>query len=159
MGKIEPAVLVSVPSRAETFDEDEVKRHPLWRTPDIPSGWKIHAISSNFQQSYGVTALYVNEEGYLALEINIYTLGAIGHDWSFTTTDPAILKIETHIIDGYPAIVEYSPAKSIFSSTFVMIYDEMTGIQYSVTGYDIFLKKSDISATINIARSLFRTAP
>ena len=40
-----------------------------------------------------------------------------------------------------------------------MIYDEINRVQYSVTGYDSFLKKSDISATINIARSLYRTVP
>ena len=154
-GEVEEAVLVPVPTQEEIFGVDEIKRHPLWRDPAIPSGWRIHAISSGFNETYGVSVTYVNEEGYLALETHVYHSGVIGQDWPSTTVDPQIRKTETRIIDGHPAIVTYSPEKSLYQSTLVMIFNNETGVEYVVIGYDPSLKTTGIEATIKIARSLY----
>ena len=156
-GEVEEAILVPVPTQEEIFGVDEIKRHPLWRDPAIPSGWRIHVISSGFNETYGVSVTYVDADGYLVLETHVYQSGVIGQDWPSTTVDPRIRKTETRIIDGHPAIVTYSPEKSLYQSTLVMIFNSETGVEYVVIGYDPSLKKKEIEATIEIARSLYQS--
>ena len=81
--------------------------------------------------------------------------------WIANRRDPSDLRqgvLETRVIAGRPARVQYSPPGPNHSSampTQVLVYDPATETQYEVFPYNTTLQGSNIDAVIAIARSLF----
>ena len=146
----------------ESSDLAVVQRHPLWRAPTVPRGWRLFSATVGPEGMNGIRARYVDAEGYIALDLVIHQLRSTGFTTSlnFATGSGAIG--ETRIIDGHPAFVTYSPSDdpnhNRFATTTVEIYDESRGILYLVYGMDPSLNGSNIEATIAIARSLYTPA-
>ena len=80
----------------------EVRQHPLWREPVLPSGWYMHKAEVALR---GYEAHYVNAEGFLAVRIRVWWLPLEPFDWSVTNHPTRIN--ELGIIDGHPATVHY----------------------------------------------------
>ena len=141
----------------ESDDLDTVRQSRYWRDPELPTGWRLFQAVSWTGSTYGgIQAWYAAPGEGPSLEIIIYQLEAIGRDWPSTQADHQLLILETRIIDGHPAYVEYSPTDSPFYSTAVSIYDEATGIVYYVGGHHSDLDGANIDGAIAIARSLYR---
>ena len=153
-GAREDTVLVPTQHTEESYDVPAVRRHRLWREPNLPHGWRLHTAGAGFEGIDGVIATYVDAEGYIALDLQIQQLDMLGSRWSATTADPRTVIVETRIIDGHPAYVKYSPIDDRIHSTLVRIYNRATGVEYLVIGADPSLSGGNIDATIEIARSL-----
>ena len=133
-----PAMSASAPEGSwPTYDHAEVRRHPYWRDPAIPSGWTL--ISSAAEVD-GVGALYENEGG-LALSFSIT-------QWD--RLSPIHVRVSRGdmfvMINGYPAQV-YDHGSQ------VTIFDDSTGLLYSVVGHDSSIS-GHAEAVIAIAVSL-----
>ena len=140
----------------ESADLDTARQHRLWRQPDLPAGWRLfQAFSWTGSRYGGIEAWYTDTDGVGVIRLIIFQLSAIAREADSTTTDHQLLIVETRVIDGHPAYVEYSPADSGLE-TRVSIYDEATGVVYFVAGQHPTLRGTNIDATIAIARSLYR---
>ena len=147
------------PSIAETSDLATIRQLSIWREPDLPDGWQLRWAWAGYDGLDGFEARYSNGVGGI-LDVMIYYAGVIGGTTFSTTADHQRVIVETRIIDGHPAIVEYSPSDDRGTSTWVFIPNEATGISYIVRGSDpVLYGGANIEATIEVARSLYRTAP
>ena len=153
-GYLEPQVAVPTQQTIATDNITEVRQHRLWRDPTLPAGWQLHRAEAGDEGIDGVSATYTNAAGYLALRVQIRSLGVLGSTRLATTVDPQARVVETRIVDGHVAYVKYSPTNDRDLSTVVRIYHEATGIEYLVIGMDPSIAGSNIDATIEIARSL-----
>ena len=158
-GARETPVSVTTPGTAETGEIAEVRRHRLWREPDLPAGWRLSVATAGREGTDGLFAQYVDAEGYIALDIVISQPRRLGDALGATTADHSRFIVEARVIDGHAAIVQYSPVDNRIYSTLVIIYDAATGVEYGVVGSDPSLRGANIDATIAIARSLYRTTP
>ena len=131
-------------------DPDEVRRHPLWSVPDLPDGWRLGRVLA--QDDTSIEAIYLNEDGYIALSVWIWT--TIGHPRHVESlccnTD------EVRIIDGRPALVWYDPGADSRQGADVRIYYEPTHTMYIASMYDARFRH-DVPIVIGIARSLLPT--
>ena len=131
-----------------------VRQHPLWREPDLPDGWTLTRGETGTDGQYGYWAHYAPPSGS---GVNI----VIGYRdflprWEPSSSSTSSLIQEMRIIDGHPALVEYSPVGTpVPSSPYVVIYHEATGIFYEAYGVAPSLKRAGANATIEIARSLY----
>ena len=155
-GSREDPVLVQATPFPESADLSVVRQHRLWREPTVPAGWRLQEAFAGIDGMDGVILSYVNADGYLALDVAIRQLGLIGRSQSSTTVDHQRLTVEARIIDGHPAVVEYSPTSDRTYSTRVKIFDETTGIKYIGAGFDLSLRGGNIDGLIAIVRSLYR---
>ena len=139
----------------ESADLDTVRQHRLWREPDLPTGWRLlEAVSWTGSKYGGIEAWYTDMEGMGVIRIIIFQLQAIAREAASTTTDHQLLIVETRVIDGHSAYVEYSPTDSGLE-TRVSIYDEATGVVYFVAGQHPDFDGANVDAAIAIARSLY----
>ncbi len=131
-------------------DPDEVRRHPLWSVPDLPDGWRLGSVLA--QDDTSIEAIYLNEGGYIALSVWIWT--TIGHprhvEALCCNTD------EVRIIDGRPALVWYDPSADSRQGAEVRIYYEPTHTMYIASMYDARFMH-DVPMVIGIVRSLLPT--
>ena len=156
-GALENEVLLHSQHPEESYEIAAVRRHRLWREPDLPQGWQLGSAGVGYEGTDGIIATYFDEDGYIALTLQIQQLPTLGRVWSTSTADPRAVVSETRIIDGHPAFVEYSPIDARIHGTLVRIYNRATGVEYLVLGEDPSLRGGNIDATIEIARSLYRT--
>ena len=127
-------------------DPAEVRRHPLWSDPDVPTGWTV---GSMWAENESIDTFYHNERGYLAARVWI-----IRADWRPFYVKPLCCNVvETRTIDGRPAVLRYDPEGT--SIQVVTIFDEAKGITYSVDAKDPSIR-NNVRATIDIARSFYR---
>ena len=122
-----------------TNDHAEIRNHPYWRDPEIPSSWILTLAGAT---SDGLSALYTNtRDDGIALMFSITRW-----DRSHPISARAISRDIYAMINGYPAIV-YG------HGTRVTIFDESTGLWYDVAGYDPSIREN-AEEVIAIAVSL-----
>lgn len=139
-----------------SYDPEEVRKHPLWRQPDIPKAWVLHSAMSGNESTgkYGYSAMYLNEHGYYAAAIVIrYAEYA-----PFVFESPVNVILDLRIVDGNPAVLRYHPLGET-SLKWVRIFDQETGVEYIVVGGDVDLQRGGIEETVEIARTLVPDAP
>ncbi len=130
----------------------EIRQHPLWREPALPSGWYMHKAKAVLR---GYEAHYADDQGFDALRIRIWWLP--WEPYTGHVIDHPTRIHELIIIDGHPAKIEYGSLNVAYPHAYVTIYDKSTGIEYEVTGENASLR-GDIGAVIAIARSLLPPA-
>ena len=134
-----------------------VRQLPYWRDPDLPEGWRLVHVSTGYDTdpALGYTASYAPPGGLVGLEVVGYFPTMIGDSGEAATPAPAGV-LETRVIDGRPAIVDYSPPGEGHRETYttiVWIYDPATDAAYQIVGYAAAVR--DIGVLIEIALSLF----
>ena len=141
----------------ESTDPAVVRQHPLWRDPNLPTGWRLERAYTGPESAGGVIAWYEDAEGVWALGIAINQVVVIGQTWFSDTVDHTKTIVETRIIDGHPAFVGYGLTDDgLLSPTYVHIYDEAAGVEYVVVGRHPTLRGTNIDDAIAVARSLYR---
>ena len=133
-------------------DPEEVRKHPLWRQPDIPEAWVLRSAMSGNESTgkYGYSAMYHNEHGYYAVSIIIRYAEYAPFVWE----SPVNVILDLRIVDGNPAVLWYHPLGET-SIKWVRIFDQETGVEYIVVGGDVDLQRGGIEETVEIARSLY----
>ena len=99
------------PDPVSTHELAEARELQFWRDPVLPEGWSFGGALSGLLDTplYGYCASYLNERGYLGVEICVFfTVHRPTHTTVPYRGDAGIIK-ETRIIDGHAALVEYSP--------------------------------------------------
>ena len=149
--------------RVETSDPAEARRLiPLWRDPVLPEGWTLRRAEVGTPDApfYGYMAQYVDERGYPALLLYVsYPDRRPDYRW-VTSASNSVSTYEVRTVDGHAALVRYSPPGPLhnrYKATKVQIFDETTGIKYWLLGQHQSLSGANVDATIEIARSLYRT--
>ena len=127
-------------------DTAAVRRHPLWRDPELPTGWTLDFAVAGYEGIDGYWASYRTAEGGRGVDIFV--------TWPRVSPEYVLTRdfLETRVIDGHPALVSYSPAHG---RTTVFICNEKSGVEYLVEGISHLLRRSP-DAVIAIARSLYR---
>ena len=150
-----------VPEIAHTVTSDisVARTLPLWHEVNLPANWRFVRAESGTHNSplYGYTAYYSNERNYSAVEISIW-YRAFRPDYNAPYHGDSGIIFEARVIDGYPALVMYSPKGPRHHqtiSTMVRIFNTETGIEYWILGNDSSLLGSSVDSTIEIARSLY----
>ena len=146
-------------ARTVTSDISVARTLPLWHEVTLPTNWRFVRAESGTHNSplYGYTAYYSNERNYSAVEISIW-YRAFRPDYNAPYHGNSGIIFETRMIDGYPALVMYSPKGPRHHqtiSTMVRIFNTETGIEYWILGNDSSLLGSSVDSTIEIARSLY----
>ena len=138
----------------------EARQIANWREPTLPAGWhfwRASAGSGYDSPVYGYTATYGDAQGYKAVEILVTGRSGVTHHEPVSGGNSVD---ELRIIDGHAARVRYDPPVEFptrpSSPTRVVIFDDVAGLNYIVYGYHPLLR-GDIDATVEIARSLYRT--
>ena len=149
------------PTIAASNLDDARRLLPYWRDPVLPEGWTFVGAEAGGPNNptIGHCALYFNAGGYTGAEICVRY--KVRHPQYQPATGDASVVFEQFMLDGRPALVRYSPQGPAHRRTLkiiVWVFDEDTGIEYEVWGYDGILRGSDPTATIAIARSLLPTA-
>ena len=151
----------------ETRDLAEAREHPYWREPaGLLAGDTFQlAVTGGYDATpIGYCAAY-GSDGLTGIVI----CGDYAFDrrfpaeasWVTSEVDPSDRRrgvVETRVIAGRPARVQYSPPGPNHSSTMptqVLIYDSATQTEYEIFPYDTRLQGANIDAVIAIARSLF----
>ena len=131
-----------------------VQQHSLWRTPDLPTGWRLSRGTIGYDGLDGYQAIYSNERGGIGAEIYVYRPHVQPQEIRVTSARTSSVA-ETRIVNDRQAIVKYSPSGSTAQETTVWMFDDMTGISYVVVGLDGTLRgmPEDI---ISITRSISR---
>ena len=155
----DPDAWLPYPETASTDNLAEARRFQFWRDPVLPSGAKFDWAESGLPTSptYGYCAWYSTSS--VAVEVCVYFLLERPH---YTTVyyqgnDHGIVK-EARVIDGRPAIVEYSPPGPKYEYYFnpkAYVFDPTTGLMYFASGRSAGF---DIDAVVDIVRSLYRTS-
>ena len=132
-------------------DPDEVRQHPLWRDPVLPAGW---VLTGHEAHDLGwVSVFAVNETDDYGLEVHIAWSPWGPRRESVSANAPGVNISEARIIDGHPAVLWYDPTGTLdIPVNLVRIFDESTGVIYSVAGYT----GVDIDTLIAIALSFLR---
>ena len=146
-------------ARTVTSDISVARTLPLWHEVTLPANWRFVRAESGTHNSplYGYTAYYSNERNYSSVEISIW-YRAFRPDYNAPYHGNSGIIFETRMIDGYPALVMYSPKGPRHHqtiSTMVRIFNTEAGIEYWVLGNDSILIGSNVDSTIEIARSLY----
>ena len=131
-----------------------VRQHPLWREPDVPDGWTLTEATAGMDGQYGYWAHYAPTGGGYGVNVVIRYIDYLPI-WEPSGSTASSLTQEMRLIDGRPAIVEYSPEGSGNpSSPYVAIYDEATGILYEAFAQELSLRRAGAEGAIAILRSL-----
>ena len=142
--------------RIFSTDLATVRQHPLWREPDLPDGWTLTRGETGTDGQYGYWAHYAPPGGGFGVNIVIGYRDFLPFSIYSSPTASSLIQ-EMRIIDGHPALVEYSPVGTPTPSPpYVIIYHESTGLFYEALGWEPSLKKAGADAVIAIARSLYR---
>ena len=123
-------------------DPAAVQRHPLWRDPDLPTGWTVSSMGADADY---LEAWYANDRGYMGVEIHIFRY--TGHVHLLQATRDIV---EIGMVEGHPAVIHAH-------GSIVEMLDETTGIMYIVYGHDSNLRRN-ADAVVAIARSLLPPA-
>ena len=153
-----------------TTDVTVARSFPYWRDPELPRGWAfMSATGGGLLVSRGYCASYSGLGGYLALEVcGEHALGkwfATDASWlaDRETDQPRLGVLETRMVAGRPAVIDFSPKGSFHYEGFLVsaiVYDAATDSLYAVSGRDPSLRGDNVDGVIAIARSLFeRAAP
>ena len=142
-------------------DLAEAKRllSAYWRDPALPQGWTFWSAGSGGGIDYphrGYCASYGNEEGYIGAIVCVSYMEWRPEFEKGVKGDEAVVT-EARLIDGYPAILRYSPlgpAHDWLWAITVRIFDPATGRIYDVLGYDRTMIGANVDAVIAVARSL-----
>ena len=142
-------------------DVAAARQLPYWRDPMLPTGWTFDYAGSGNHTTwplYGYCATWLNDRGYLGVEIcgEFRTAHGLPDETPWHGGRGGV--IETRVIAGYPALVHYSPRGPNHNrhlGIWVRVYVPETGAVYTVDGYDWSLRGSNVDAVIAIARSLF----
>ena len=130
-----------------------VQQHPLWRTPDLPDGWTLRWGGAGLEGIDGYHVIYSSPRG--GIGVDIYVERPRWHPQKLLIDSPGGTSVfETRTIDGHFSIIQYSPTGENRYPIMVAIFDESSGISYTVVGIADILG-SDLSAVINVARSLY----
>ena len=130
-----------------------VQQHPLWRTPDLPDGWTLRWGGAGLEGIDGYHVIYSTPRG--GIGVDIYVERPRWHPQKLLIDSPGGTSVfETRMIDGNLAIIQYNPTGENRYPIMVAIFDESSGIAYTVVGIADILG-SDLSAVINVARSLY----
>ena len=143
-----------------TTELAEARQLPHWRDPTLPAGWTLLFASSgdpSYDPPYGYCAWWANDRGYRGVEI----CGGFDLSQDYpreSSRSNGVVAVETRVIDGRLAIVEYSPVGPNHNSLIavrVLVSDPIPDAVYHVTGLDWTLTGDNVGAVIAIARSLF----
>ncbi len=129
-----------------------VQQHPLWRTPDLPDGWTLTWGGIGLEGIDGYHVIYRTPRG--GIGVDIYVERPRWHPQDMLIDSRGTSVFETRIIDGHFSIIQYSPTGENRYPIMVAIFDESSGIAYTVVGIADTLG-SDLSAVISVARSLY----
>ncbi len=116
-----PGPVSAVGSQSDSWRSDDlatVQRHPLWRDPDLPADWTLHAASADRN---GLEAVYATGRGYLGLKIYIARYDGAARHVKFLSG------MKAHMIDGYPAVTS--------GPRIVELFDTRSGILYGALIY------------------------
>ena len=145
----------------DTDDLAEARRLlPYWRDPALPAGWTFSSAYAGtvYSPLIGYCAIYFNANGYYGAEICVSYKGTRPNYTPVLATDGSEV-YEGRMIDGRAARVRYGlpvPTRNNGLPIRVQIFDEDTGIEYEVFGYDPGLRGSNVDSVIAIARSLLK---
>ena len=164
---IPPGPFMGTYGTIETDDLTVARAHPYWREPVLPAGWDFQiAVTGGYETTpVGYCALYGSAAGFTSIVI----CGDYAFDrrfpaeasWIANQQDPSDWRqgvLETRVIAGRPARVQYSPLGAHydrFMPNRVLIYDPATNTEYDINPYSRTLSGANIDAVIAIARSLF----
>ena len=141
--------------RIFSTDLATVRRHPLWREPDLPDGWTLTSAEAGTDGQYGYWAHYAPPGGGFGVNIVIGHRDYLPFSRYSSSTGSARVQ-ELRIIDGHPALVEYSPiGTTVPSPSYISIYHDATGIFYEAFGWAPSLRRAGADAMIAIVRSLY----
>ena len=129
-----------------------VQQHPLWRTPDLPDGWTLTWGGIGLEGIDGYHVIYRTPRG--GIGVDIYVERPRWHPQKLLIESRGTSVFETRTIDGHFSIIQYSPTGENHYPIMVAIFDESSGIAYTVVGNADTLG-SDLSAVISVARSLY----
>ena len=128
----------------------EVRRHPLWRTPTLPTGWNL--VAAYAEDADTVELKYDDANGVPAADIHIYRRDHRPLHTGFRRSSGSNIT-EVRLINDRPAFLWYDPADTNYAAVVVTIYDEASGVLYGVTGnHPSYL--SNHKAVIAVASSL-----
>ena len=131
-----------------------VRQHPLWREPDVPDGWTLTEATAGMDGQYGYWAHYAPPGGGYGVNVVIRYIDYLPIREPSSSIASSLTQ-EMRLIDGRPAVVEYSPEGSGNpSSPYVAIYDEATGILYEAFAQELSLRRAGAEGMIAILRSL-----
>lgn len=127
----------------------------FWRDPALPPGVTFQNAESSLETStdYGYCAHYSNLN--YDLEVCIYFLR---YRPTYRPTYHREIIHEASVIDGLPALIQYSPMGPHYGPYFssaALIFDPGSGLVYSVRSLHA---RSKVEETIEIARSLLPSA-
>ena len=145
---------------ASTTELAEARQLPHWRDPTLPAGWTLSRASSgdpHLDPPYGYCSWWANDRGYGGVELcgGFYPVQDRPRESSESS---GVVVVETRMIAGRPAIVEYSPAgpnHNPYVAVRVLVSDPILDVVYHVRGLDGTLRGDRFDAGIAIARSLF----
>ena len=129
-----------------------VQQHPLWRTPELPDGWTLTWGGIGLEGIDGYHVIYRTPRG--GIGVDIYVERPRWHPQKLLIDSRGTSVFETRTIDGHFSIIQYSPTGENHYPIMVAIFDESSGISYTVVGNADTLG-SDLSAVISVARSLY----
>ena len=141
----------------ETDDIAVARTYEFWREPRLPADWTFARARKGgpTEPPYGFCADYETPEGYRAAEICGGWISGTGLaiDSSWTYNNGAGLGvIETRVIHGRPAIVDYSPRRPEPTGFLIEVWVYDDSVAYSVFGAAY---GGDPDPAIAIAESLF----
>ena len=154
-GALDPEVEIPRTAPQASSDPAVVRRHPLWREPDLPAGWTLRLAMLGFEGIDGYWAVYLDASGGFGADVSVYRLWR--HPAHMIVLSGGTSTWETRTIDGRPALVYYSPNGAKTHNTKARIFDPDSEIVYHVEGVSFELLGPP-DAVIAIARSLYRTA-
>ncbi len=141
-----------------TTDLAEARTLPLWREPDLPTGWTLTVARSGDVSTppYGYCADYGDGRDHVEI--------CAGHmsrrEAPGGSTDEDGLRYETRAMEGRPALVRFSapgPTHDEMAPVVVWVHDPDTGSLYTITGGSPSLRGSNVDAVVDIARSLLES--
>ena len=135
---------------------EDITRHPFWREPDLPAGWRIGSATVGIENTHGYEVTYVDGRGRAKLAL---WSALVRYEPHYFRVEPrnAHVIYETRFIAGRPSIVDRARGTDPYYFNTVITYDESSHLLYGVVGYDSTLRGDNVEALVTIMRSLFES--
>ena len=143
----------------------EAKRMRHWRAPRLPEGWSFLSASCCGEDTpWGYRALYQSPSGGIGLIIKgTYASGRKFPQETSWRPNPGhadLGVVETRVIAGRPALVQYSPlgpGHMPYLAPVIWIYDPATDTQYHLRGQHNDLAGVNMDVLFDLTASLFES--
>ncbi len=150
------SVDASEPPPPITGDIAEIRRHPLWNEPELPVGWTLHrSRAENTGRSY-IELFYRDAGGYGYVEILIKEINWLPQIYPVVNPnpEPGGRILEATEIDGFPAVLWYTPTNDSGLPVRIDISDPASRVRYTVLAKHWQLTR-DYQSVLAIVRSLY----